>query len=238
MNKRYFYVVLTYILVQLSGFIGAPLLLSIKPDLTNEEVFAIWTIISFSVGLITVLLLLKPDIKDRHRYSNRSSKLDALKWSFIGIFMALGAQYIAALIEMNLFGIEMGSENTEILVDVTKVIPLFIIVTSIIGPILEEIIFRKIIFGSLYNRFNFWIAAFISSLIFAAVHMDFEHLLIYSAMGFTFAFLYVKTKRIIVPIIAHISMNTLVVIVRVIFADDLQELENKLEQVQTIIGGL
>lgn len=119
-----------------------------------------------------------------------------------------------------------------------KSLPLLVIVVSIIGPILEEIIFRQIIFGSLYKKFNFFISALISSLIFAVVHMDFTHLLIYTAMGFTFAFLYVRTKRIIVPIFAHVAMNTFVVVVQTIFADDIERIMKQAEKLQqTFIGG-
>ena len=48
--------------------------------------------------------------------------------------------------------------------DITRTTPWFLIVISIIGPILEEIVFRKILFGTLYKKFNFFIAAIISSL--------------------------------------------------------------------------
>jgi uncharacterized protein len=78
----------------------------------------------------------------------------------------------------------------------------------------------------------------ISSLIFAAVHADFTHLLIYTAMGFTFAFLYVRTKRLIVPIAAHIAMNTLVLIVQIFLVDEIKEMEKQLETAQLIFGGL
>src|SRR5690606_1820600 len=111
-------------------------------------------------------------------------------------FMAMTSQILAANIEIHLFGIEPGSENTQEIMALVKSLPLLVIVVSIIGPILEEIIFRQIIFGSLYKKFNFFISGLISSLIFAAVHMDFTHILIYTAMGFTFAFLYVQTKQI------------------------------------------
>ncbi|MFE7704187.1 type II CAAX prenyl endopeptidase Rce1 family protein, partial [Bacillus subtilis] len=56
------------------------------------------------------------------------------------------------------------------------------------------------------------------------------------AMGFTFAFLYARTKRIWVPIFAHLMMNTFVVIMQ------LEPVRNYLEQqstqMQLIIGGL
>ncbi|WP_017754993.1 CPBP family intramembrane glutamic endopeptidase [Calidifontibacillus oryziterrae] len=236
MNARYWFTILTYILVQFSGAVfGFDLLLA--SGVPKEHTLAIWTVISFSVGLLIVLFLLIPDMKERHHTEGRVSKSTAFGWTIAGIGLAFFAQVIAAQIEMKL-GIEMGSENTEILVEIAKTTPIFIIVTSVVGPIFEEIIFRQIIFGSLYRKFNFWIAAIISSLIFAAVHVDFTHILIYTAMGFVFSFLYVKTKRILVPIMAHVSMNTFVVVVRIFLGDYFEKMQQQYEQLQGFIGGI
>ncbi|HHY75062.1 MAG TPA: CPBP family intramembrane metalloprotease [Bacillus bacterium] len=235
LNSRYLLTILTYILVQFSGIIfGVKLLLA--NGVSREHAMAIWTVISFSVGLLIVLLILIPDMKERHQTVGRVSRLAAMGWASIGVVLAFLAQIVAAQIEM-LLGIEVGSENTEILVKIAMETPIFIVVTSVIGPIFEEIIFRQIIFGSLYKKFNFWIAAIVSSLIFAAVHFDFTHIIIYTAMGLVFAFLYVKTKRILVPIVAHVSMNSFVVLIRVFFADDIEKLQTQYEQLQSFIGG-
>ncbi|MCQ6268236.1 CPBP family intramembrane metalloprotease [Fictibacillus sp. WQ 8-8] len=236
MTKRYLWIVLTYVLMQLSGYVGYPLLNSL--GIPRDHWAGLWGTISFLAALLIVLLLLIPDMKDPSLRGGRVSRSSAVGWAILGIFMAYGAQIIAGLIEIKLLGIKPGSENTQMLVKIAKLTPYFMVVTSIAGPILEEIIFRKIIFGSLYKRFNFVIAALISSLIFAAVHFDFTHLLVYTAMGFVFAFLYVRTKRLLVPIVAHVSMNTLVMLVQVVFADKINDLQDKAEKMQMIIGGL
>ncbi|WP_347552640.1 CPBP family intramembrane glutamic endopeptidase [Pseudalkalibacillus hwajinpoensis] len=234
MAKHYWTILITYIVMQLSGLIGVDLLQSL--NVPNPVVS--WSVVSFLAALIIMLLLLRstPDVPFER--STRVSSGQAIGWSILGVFMAYASQIIAAMIEMNVFGIEPGSENTEMLIEVAKAAPIFIIVTSIIGPILEEIVFRKVIFGALYTRFNFWIAGILSSVIFAAIHFDFSHILIYTAMGLTFAYLYVKTKRLIVPIIAHMTMNTIVVLINVYFADDIMEMEKQLNQMQSFIGGL
>ncbi|KAA0543387.1 CPBP family intramembrane metalloprotease [Bacillus sp. BGMRC 2118] len=233
MEKRHWYVVLTYVIMQFSTILGVPLFyhLGIQP---KEVALAYWLIFSFLLALIIVLVLMRKDMLPDQLRDDRSPLPIALLWSVFGVFLALVAQSIAGILENKLFGIEPGSENTEFLVEIATVTPLFIIVTSIIGPILEEVIFRKILFGSLYKRFNFIIAAIISSIIFAIVHMDFTHILIYTAMGFTFAYLYVKTKRIIVPIIAHVSMNTFVVLVQLVFKDDIERYQQQVETMQFI----
>lgn len=235
MTKRYWLVLLTYILMQLSALAGVPILMLMGID--EKQIPGIWSLFSFSIGIIIILLLLKQDISERHLARDRSTRSEAIFWSIAGIFMAFGAQYVAVIIEMNLLGIEPGSENTDMIVELAKATPALILVVAIIGPILEEIVFRMIIFGSLYKRFNFWIAAFISSIVFAAVHIDFEHLLVYTFMGVVFAFLYVRTKRIIVPIMAHVAMNSFVMLVQVVFGDKLLELQKNLEEIQGFIGG-
>src|SRR5690625_5907308 len=106
--------------------------------------------------------------------------------------MAWFDQTIATLIEIELFGIQAGSENTANIMEIARAAPLFIIIPALIAPILEEIIFRKIIFGGLYKSSNFFIASTLSALIFGFIHGDLEHILIYALIGYFFAFLSVK----------------------------------------------
>lgn len=232
--------------MQLSGIVGLPLLLKTglydNRGFTMEEKGQIitghWAIISFFVALCIVLWLLRTDIRDRHLDAMRSSVPATIGWIFIGFFLAFFSQIVAGMIEMQLLGIKQGSENTMKLMEIARTTPWFLIVVSIIGPILEEIVFRKILFGTLYKKFNFFIAAIISSLVFAAIHFDFTHLLVYTAMGLVFAFLYVKTKRIIVPIAAHVAMNTLVAIGQIFMSNEqIQEMIKEAEKMQGFIGG-
>jgi membrane protease YdiL (CAAX protease family) len=219
--------------MQLSSFIGVPLLSIIGAKLGLEKSFAVpaWLVLSFIVALIITLFLLRKEMKGSVRNEGALSPSVSAAWAIGGIFLALMAQSIAGIME-NLMGIEMGSENTQQIINLIKASPIIIIISSIIGPILEEIVFRKVIFGSLYKRLNFFLAGLISSLIFAFAHGEPEHLLLYSAMGFTFAYLYVKTKRILVPIFAHVSMNTIVVVLQ-LNQDKIQQLQ----QLQSFIGG-
>lgn len=236
MNNRYWAILFVYILMHVSGIIGVPFLYGRGLDL--NESFAAWSMWSFIVTLIIILLFLLPE-RDRrsHPRLEKTSAVHAVKWSIFGVFLAFIAQYTAILIETYVFGIEPGSENTQDILEMVQMIPIFAIVVAIIGPILEEIVFRKVIFGAFYKRFNFVISALLSSVIFAVVHLDFTHILIYTAVGFTFSFLYVKTGRIIVPIIAHVAMNGYAVIIQVLLGDQLQDMQEELEQMQFILGG-
>ncbi|WML29250.1 type II CAAX endopeptidase family protein [Neobacillus sp. OS1-32] len=237
MKKEYWIILIVYIAMQFSGIIGMPLLVR---GLKIDRVMAlpIWLIISFTLALIIILFILRKDSHARGpKGTGQGSSIGhSIIWAVSGFFLALFSQYAAAIIEQ-LLGIHMGSENTQQILNIIDIFPQAMIVTSIIGPILEEIVFRKIIFGSLYRRFNFIISALISSVIFALAHMEPEHIILYSAMGLTFAFLYVKTNRIIVPIFAHVMMNTLVVLVQTVYRDDIERLQRDLESIQNFIGG-
>ncbi|MFD1413327.1 CPBP family intramembrane glutamic endopeptidase [Oceanobacillus jeddahense] len=233
MTRRYIYVILTYIIMQFSTLLAVPLLVfgfNVDPVLASVY----WAVFSFTAGLVIVLWLLKPDMQVR-AHPGAVGVGGIIVWSVLGIVMALLSQGLAATIEMELFGIDPGSENTQGIMNMARAVPIFVILPAILAPILEEIIFRKIIFGSLYKKMNFFFAAFISALIFAVIHWDFLHILVYTAMGFVFAFLYVQTKRIIVPIIVHAGMNTLVVLAQ--FSLDPEEIQKRLDELQLIFFG-
>ncbi|ALC92544.1 hypothetical protein AM500_24355 [Bacillus sp. FJAT-18017] len=242
MRREYGFVLIVYIAMQLSSLVGVPLLAFLiagnGESLQSARINAMnyWILISFISALLIILFILRKEMRESLNTMQGEDVREILKWGIGGIFLAYFAQYVAIIIEQML-GIKPGSENTQGIMEMIFGFPAVILVTSIVGPILEELVFRKIIFGSLHRRFNFFISALLSSIIFAAAHMEFEHILLYSAMGFTFAYLYVKTKRIIVPIFAHVAMNTLVVIIQIVFKDDIEKIMREAEKMQNFIGG-
>src|SRR5699024_10002857 len=130
-----------------------------------------------------MLLILKPEMKS-NQVRGASTLGETIMWSILGVFMAIFAQYIANIIEIFVLNIKTTSENTQVLMDITRAVPIFMILTALIAPILEEIVFRKVIFGTLYKRTYFFIAGLISALIFGFVHGEPQHLLVYASMGF------------------------------------------------------
>ncbi|ASV67230.1 CPBP family intramembrane glutamic endopeptidase [Cytobacillus kochii] len=241
MKKEYWFIIMIYIAMQLSAIVGVPAILFLGNMLgySFDEVAKIapplWIVISFTITLLLTLWFLRKESKEMSM-RNQAPLSTSIGWAIAGIPLAFIAQTVAANIE-SMLGIDMGSDNTQQIMSLIETSALVIIVVSIIGPILEEIIFRKIIFGSLHKRLNFFLSALISSLIFSLAHGEIEHLILYAAMGFTFAFLYVKTNRILVPIIAHVAMNTFVVVIQ-LNMDKLEKYMTDLETVQMIFSRL
>ncbi|UOQ44327.1 CPBP family intramembrane metalloprotease [Halobacillus salinarum] len=234
MPLRYWGIIASYVVIaQLSSIVGVGWLYN-GTGLDKYQALAVWSVITFALTTIIALASLRPDMKEAAMRSDKAGIGSTTLWAVAGVFLALFSQMIAAYIE-SLFGISSASENTMNLMEIARKAPLFIFIPVLFAPILEEIIFRKIIFGSLYKRTNFFVAVIISALVFGLFHFDVTHLFVYFAMGVVFAFLYVKTKRIITPIIAHMAMNSLVVLTQFNLPEEkIREIQ---EQMQTILTG-
>lgn len=232
-KNRNFQVIATYILMQFSTLIVSIALLTFT-EMDEFSALIFPNIGAFIIGFIIIWSLLRNRLREeREQHPIGLGKIIA--WSIIGFFLAWIGQILAITIEMQVLGIQPGSENTDFVVQLAQENIWFLLLPAIIGPIIEELVFRKVIFGSLRNRMGVHASAVVAALIFAVVHMDLEHTLIYFVMGLVFTFLYVKTKRIIVPIIAHMSMNTMAVVAQMLI--DPEELEKMREQLTFILLG-
>lgn len=233
MNKRYWSIILLYIVAQVLSVV-IPLTIFATTGNRDASMVVYVNVIVFLLAVVGSLLILKKNLQEE-KLSHPLPLGKIIGWTALGIVLAWGAQLIAILIETNLLGINEGSENTESIIDITRMNPLFFIIPVFTAPILEELIFRKIIFGTLYKRMNFFLAVLISSFLFGVLHLELQHILIYFAMGVALAYVYVKTKRIIVPILVHMGMNALVVISQL--AIPAEELEKIQQDVSLILFG-
>nr|WP_285859060.1 CPBP family intramembrane glutamic endopeptidase [Bhargavaea ginsengi] len=222
----------------MSAIVGLPIVMPFVSDgRTPQEAYLAasgwWMFIAFGITTFAALYL---SSKDKQYFKTpkgkRSPVLAAIVLGIAGFFMVLFGQGAAGYIEQQL-GIEPGSDNTAALVSVADMAPVAIIAVVLFAPILEEFIFRRIIFGGLVDRTNFFVAAAVSSLVFAAVHMDFTHILLYAASGFIFAFLYHVTKRLITSIIAHMLLNGFVMAVQ-LNMDKIQEFIDQMERISNM----
>lgn len=132
-----------------------------------------------------------------------------------GIFLAMIIQALVFGIETAITGVQPNSQNTQNIIKIILANPLFILATTIGGPIMEEFVFRRSLIGLTETYTGFWFAAIISSSLFSVIHQD-GHFFVYFFMGFFFALLYKMTGKIWTSIIAHCGMNTIVVIAQLV----------------------
>ena len=93
-----------------------------------------------------------------------------------------------------------------------------------LGPVVEEVIYRGIIFNALAGEKNNTkrnvIAVILTALIFAIMHVTFVGFTFYDLLanlpvfmiGLTVTLLYLKTGNILCPILVHMVINTISVI--------------------------
>ena len=87
----------------------------------------------------------------------------------------------------------------------TKV--LLVVGIGLVGPMLEETLFRGIVFGALRGQWSFWPAAGATSALFAVAHLNPAGIPAYFALGLVFAYLVERTRSLVTPWAAHAAFN-------------------------------
>ncbi len=80
------------------------------------------------------------------------------------------------------------------------------LIPVVIGPIVEELIFRKLLIDRI-RRFGEWNAVLFSALAFGLFHMNLPQFCYAVSVGLMLGYVYVKTGKILYTIIMHILLN-------------------------------
>ena len=212
----------------LSGFIYILavfiLPLQLPRNISIDNRVSIVLFLSITATIILSILAIK-NKNDIDRQKSTYNLITVIAIGIIGfVSMMLLQGFINGLLVYlsNFFNFETKSRNTSNVVEIIKMKPYFILYVAVLGPIMEELFFRKAVFGYFYDVMlgskqwiRFTIPALITGILFAIPHDGFSPIMVlYIMMSFVFSFLYLKTKSIITPMIAHIAMNMMVVIVQ------------------------
>ncbi|MDZ4195972.1 MAG: type II CAAX endopeptidase family protein [Candidatus Izemoplasmatales bacterium] len=141
-------------------------------------------------------------------------------------FLGFGAVYLALIFSnllLTTLGVTETSEN-ELAIrslfqsDIQVIIMLFILL-CIVTPIVEEFVFRKVLFGFIEPKYGAIVAIIGSGIIFAFMHVlsgDFIQIIPYALMGIVFGYFYYKTRNLFVTIGMHFLNNFLVFLIYVL----------------------
>ena len=209
-QKRHVIPIIIYLIVQLVPGSFQYFL----PKNVIADVAGLWLAIGFTVAVIVSYYCLRPDWQKWKAEGRQTDPMDTLKWIGIGIVLLY-----ALLIGVNLIdawmagGIEnvAKSQNTDQIIQAIQVIPLLQVMVVLLGPIMEEFLFRHILFGNLSSKLGFFFSFILTGALFGLIHQD-NKFLIYVAMSFVFSLVFVKTRRIIAPIAIHVFNNGIVVL--------------------------
>lgn len=87
-----------------------------------------------------------------------------------------------------------------------------IISTGILGPILEELIFRGFVYNKLKEFNKPMNSIILTSLIFGIIHFDIINAIYAFGVSFILIYLYEKYKTLKAPILMHISLNITIIL--------------------------
>jgi uncharacterized protein len=133
-----------------------------------------------------------------------------LLWGLTGGILSFLVQFGWTMTQINLFNIIPDSINTNYLLEVVKSNPGMIVIICLVCPILEEIVFRKMIFGTFKRKIGTVAAAIVAAFLFSLIHFDFANTIVYMLIGLTFSWIYIKSKSILAAITSHVLMNSIV----------------------------
>lgn len=85
-------------------------------------------------------------------------------------------------------------------------------ILAILAPLVEELIFRGLLYGWLAGRWGAGIAFVVSSLAFAAAHVELVHVILVLPLGLWFGWLRRRTDSLLPSLVAHMINNGIAVV--------------------------
>ncbi|WP_083512024.1 CPBP family intramembrane glutamic endopeptidase [Amphibacillus sediminis] len=178
----------------------------LKDVIMMTQYLSLFDALSFAIALLFY--------RSVRSFLSRAFTTEPLKqWhSYLFLIVAFVVIYVAQWVIIDLLKWEIAGSQIELFgLDQMELngIHLFFLVIAFVftAPILEEILFRGIIFGFLKTRTAKFFALLLASLTFGLLHPG--HILSATVMGAVFTLLYDKTKTLWMSILLHMAWNSL-----------------------------
>ena len=214
-----------------AGNLLAPFLRQVAPSPAAAS-YAVNLIFYGSVGILALLAARRVVARDLKVLATRP-------WfTLMMVPAAVVAMLILTAIVVAIGGEVQTSENQAGLQQLMQQVPawLMVPVVVVVGPFVEEYIFRHLLIGKLSRRINIWVCCALSVVLFASIHIAGQEaitltaLLPYLAMGASLVFVYVWTgKNLMFSYFVHAAKNLLAVVFLYAIPPELME---QLQQLQ------
>lgn len=178
----------------------------------GEPLLLIQAVMYLILGIGSVLVFRRELIASLRIW--KSSPFKNMMW-FIGAFVADMILANLAIYPAYLAGYDdlMGNSTGVSLLLQTIGKPLTVFVVGIMGPIVEECVFRGFLIGKCKTKIPVWLCIVLSSISFALLHLkglsigDFLVVLPGLTSGLVYGITYAKTGNITLPILIHLIGN-------------------------------
>ena len=167
----------------------------------------------FVIGLVAVLVAVAPLGK---------AALPALgvrpaNWKY-PVFGALGT--LALSVAVSQLGIEpQGMKHVIDVVREPRQLVISLLLLAVLAPLVEELIFRGLLYGWIAGRWGSLPALVVSSLAFAAAHYEPAHIVLVLPLGLLFGWLRRRTDSLLPSLFAHVVNNSFALLAAVYLPD-------------------
>ena len=180
---------------------------------TMPMLFKIIYSLAYEVLLVCIVIFIYKDTIEKHFKKFIKNNQKYFKEYIKYWFLALGLIFISNIIISKIVGTTTSTNQEEVINMFTKAPIYTFIITVIIAPILEELVFR-LSFRKMFAK-SHWLFIIASGLFFGSMHiigtettlLGCLYIIPYSIPGFIFAYTLIKSKNIFVPISLHFIHN-------------------------------
>ena len=221
-NKNKGILIFAILYTVLFVFDGAKLLASVMPSaIANYLKYLVYVVLALYGSFLCKDRLIQQ--WKEIRKTKRKFFFGVLKGGLFFILMTVIFEFVSEMLRQFL-GLDGQSLNQSNLQSTFQEQPILIAVFAcIIGPLMEELLFRQILLRYLRKSLPTWLSIFIVGLAFALIHMhslslsEWVGAVGYLGGGLAFSIIYVKEKEnIYYPLLVHMLGNSLSLIILVI----------------------
>lgn len=139
-------------------------------------------------------------------FNYKKIKMNKKEYKLINILSIIGISFILSIF-LN-FLILLLKKMIGVDISTSQISLMLILSTGIIGPILEELLFRGIVYGKLLNFFSTKASLWLSAVVFAVFHTGGIFQILFAFfVGMYFTFIYEKYHDIKLSMLSHIVVN-------------------------------
>jgi membrane protease YdiL (CAAX protease family) len=155
----------------------------------------------FLIGLLAVIVAVAP----LGKAAFPALGLRPANWKY-PVFGALGTLFLSVAVSQ--IGIEpQGMKQVIDVVREPHELILSLLLLSVLAPVVEELVFRGLLYGWIAGRWGGTPALIVSSLAFAAAHWEPAHIILVLPLGFLFGWLRRRTDSLLPSLFSHIVNN-------------------------------
>lgn len=226
--SRFFLALSLYTLISYAVIFGASFIAALPRFEGNEflmssEFTVLINCVAMYMIALPILYLTVFKMKGATRYKAKMPAKEFAMLFFVSYTLMIAGSLIGTAVN-EAIGMALGKEITDSTAELISDIPLWLTVAVpvIIGPIVEEFIFRKLLMDKL-GTYGDRLAITVSAIAFGLFHGNLSQFFYAVFLGFVLGYIYAKTSNIIYPILMHMLINFVGSVIPLLFMEPLNQ---------------